>query len=94
MPVTVAEHDCAAAGIAPDSIAAVYASKRSEAAGQFQLYYHTRPAYALGHLSLLMRLLYGAHAWSNQVVAFMVPIWMAVPIIQVIFDVFPFNPNR
>lgn len=82
------------AGIAPESIAQLYASKRMEAQGQFQMYYHTRPAYALGHLSMKMRLLYGAHAWTNQVVALMMPIWVAVPIIQIIFGVFPFNPNR
>ncbi len=82
------------AGIAPESIAQLYASKRMEAQGQFQMYYHTRPAYALGHLSMKMRLLYGAHAWTNQVVALMMPIWVAVPIIQIIFGVFPFDPNR
>ena len=82
------------AGIAPESIAQLYASKRMEAQGQFQMYYHTRPAYALGHLSMKMRLLYGAHAWTNQVVALMMPVWVAVPIIQVIFGVFPFDPNR
>ncbi|KAL0033640.1 hypothetical protein WJX79_009306 [Trebouxia sp. C0005] len=83
-----------AVGIAPESIAQLYASKRMEAQGQFQMYYHTRPAYALGHLSMKMRLLYGAHAWTNQVVALMMPVWVAVPIIQVIFGVFPFDPNR
>ncbi len=82
------------AGVAPESIAQLYASKRMEAQGQFQMYYHTRPAYALGHLSMKMRLLYGAHAWTNQVVALMMPIWVAVPIIQIIFGVFPFDPNR
>ena len=65
-----------------------------EAQGQFQMFYHTRPAYALGHLSMKMRLLYGAHAWTNQVVALMMPVWVAVPIIQIIFGVFPFDPNR
>ena len=65
-----------------------------EAQGQFQMYYHTRPAHALGHLSMMMQLLYGAHAWSNQVVALLMPVWVAVPIIQIIFGVFPFDPNR
>lgn len=82
------------AGIAPESIAQLYAAKRAEAQGQFQMYYHTRPAYALGSLSFVMRMLYSAHAWSNQMVALLMPVWIAVPIIQVIFNVFPFNPNR
>ena len=82
------------AGIAPESIAQLYAAKRVEAQGHFQVYYHTRPAYALGSLSLVMRMLYSAHAWSNQMVALLMPVWIAVPIIQIIFNVFPFNPNR
>ncbi|KAL3162306.1 hypothetical protein ABBQ32_009993 [Trebouxia sp. C0010 RCD-2024] len=83
-----------AIGIAPESIAQLYAAKRAEAQGHFQMYYHTRPAYALGELSIVMRLLYNAHAWSNQMVALLMPVWIGVPIIQIIFNVFPFNPNR
>lgn len=82
------------AGIAPESIAQVYASKRLEAQGQLQMLYHTRPAYALGHLSMLMRLMYSANAWSNQTAALLMPVWIAVPVIQIIFGVFPFDPNR
>lgn len=82
------------AGIAPESIAQVYASKRLEAEGQLQMLYHTRPAYALGHLSMLMRLMYSANAWSHQTAALLMPVWIAVPVIQIIFGVFPFDPNR
>ena len=58
------------------------------------MYYHTRPAHAEGHMSLVMRLLYHSHARSNQVVALLMPVWILVPIIQIIFNVFPFYPNR
>lgn len=82
------------AGLAPDTIARVYHAKQQEAQGLFQVFYHARPAHALRHLSLVIWLLYSAQAFSNQWAALLMPVWLAVPLVQVIFDVFPFNPNR
>ena len=82
------------AGLAPDTFASVYAAKQREAKGLFQVYYHNRPAYALRHLSMVVWLLYSAQAWSNQWAAVLMPVWLAVPLVQIIFNVFPLIPNR
>lgn len=72
----------------------MYAAKQAEAQGLFQVYYHHRPAHALRQLSLVMWLLYSAQAWCHQWAAVVMPVWLAVPLVQIIFNVFPFDPNR
>ncbi|KAK9842240.1 hypothetical protein WJX81_002174 [Elliptochloris bilobata] len=82
-----------ATGHAPRSVPGVYAANEAEALGRFQVQLQARPA-VFGRLPLVHKLLHHSLAWSHEVSAVTTLLFVAVPMVQVIFGFFPFAPNR
>ena len=47
-----------------------------------------------GHLNILLKAVYACQAWTNQTSAIVTPIFVAVPICRMLFNVFPLHLNR
>ncbi|KAK9805406.1 hypothetical protein WJX73_001936 [Symbiochloris irregularis] len=80
-------------GIAPSSCAGVYGAKTGWVREHMQALVRTRPAF-LGHLKLSSKMIYHSTAVAEVTSALTTFLWIGIPLIRILFNVFPFTPNR
>lgn len=90
-----AEICCTPAGIAPSKTSDIYSAKQRHAHGRFQMWFvRYHGGVHIDRVGRWLRAMYSALAVRMALAAILVPIFLIVPAIRILFNIWPIIINR